>query len=294
MEERAKRPMSNSTRDREPSVPAQAHRDVDDRDSSLMTWAVENRKGERIESVEDWRVLGAPASAKHWKDGRSAKELAKAWISGAGLTDLARLLDTNDRTRGFSITSATAEAQVAFDQFPGGKRNHDLLLRGRATAGELVIGLEAKADESFGESVTQYRAAGQLKREKGESTNAPERLDNLIRDLTAGSLSKTPGLADLRYQLFSGIAGTLAAVKSDEAAAFVVHEFATKLTNPGKRRANRLAFARFTMDVLGATAPDEDWWLLGPFHVPTARWAHIPLYVGHLTTGGGSTRAEPA
>jgi hypothetical protein len=119
-----------------------------------------------------------------------------------------------------------------------------------------------------------------------QSTMAPERLDNLLPEIAASSLTDNPATGQLRYQLFSGISGTLAAVNSNKAAAFVVHEFATSLTSRDKRPANKLGLAQFAAHVLGATAPDDDWWLLGPFHVPTERWAHIPLYIGHLTTPG--------
>ncbi len=110
----------------------------------VVDFSVTNRHGRRIESVEEWRVYGAPASETHWKDGRSAKELAKAWIEGSGPTDLARLLAAQAELAGLTITSATAEAQIAFDEFPGGKRNHDLLVRGRVAGGEVVVGVEAK------------------------------------------------------------------------------------------------------------------------------------------------------
>ena len=36
-----------------------------------------------------------------------------------------RLLDTCEETAGLLIESAVAEAQVSFDQYPGGKRNHE-------------------------------------------------------------------------------------------------------------------------------------------------------------------------
>jgi hypothetical protein len=109
-----------------------------------------------IYSVDEWRDHAGPASAEHWKDGRSAKELAKAWIKGDGIAALVRLLDTESQTAGLVIEQAVAEAQVAFDSC--GKRNHDLLIKGRVARGPIVIGLEAKADETFGETVEAYEA----------------------------------------------------------------------------------------------------------------------------------------
>ena len=97
-----------------------------------MTTALKivNRHGEPIRSVPEWGERGGPASKDHWKDGRSAKELAKSWIDGVGPDALVRLLDTHSETTGLMVREAVAEAQVPFDSYPGGKRNHDLLIRG--------------------------------------------------------------------------------------------------------------------------------------------------------------------
>ncbi|MEA2445588.1 MAG: hypothetical protein QOJ12_2880 [Thermoleophilales bacterium] len=187
-------------------------------------------------------------------------------------------------TAGLVIEQAVAEAQVPFDAYPGGKRNHDLLIRGRVAGGAIVIGLEAKADETFGETVKAYdaRAAASLKAEK--STNAQSRLAGLMDDIAGVTLAEVPAFGDLRYQLFSGVAGTLAATSDDEIAAFVVHEFATSLTTVKRRQANKQALAEFVGDVTGIAVPSDDWWLVGPFHVPAERWSKIPLWIGHLTT----------
>lgn len=56
--------------------------------------------------------------------------------------DLSELFESLEETRELPIAEATAEARVAFDEVPGGKRNHDLLVRGQCAAG-LVVGLEA-------------------------------------------------------------------------------------------------------------------------------------------------------
>jgi hypothetical protein len=248
---------------------------------------IRNRKGAEIHSVEDWQTLAPPASSKHWKDGRSAKELATAWTTSSGPAALIELFTGNDDLGALRIRDAIAEAQVAFDDFPGGKRNHDLLIRGECAGGPVVIGLEAKADETFGETIATYRRKAIAVREAGKSTNAPERLENLLSDIALISLDRNPTFGDLRYQLFSGVAGTLAAAsKPGEIAVFVVHEFATFETTAAKRAKNKLALSQFVGDVTAAVTPDRDAWLLGPFHVPAQRWIEVPLYVGHLTTAG--------
>jgi hypothetical protein len=123
-------------------------------------------------------------------------------------------------------------------------------------------------------------------RQAGHTTNAPERLRGLLDEIGAMSLEGVSSVGDLRYQLFSGVAGTLAAADDDELAAFIVHEFATNLTTEGRREGNKKALAEFVGGVTGAVAPSDDWWLLGPFHVPSKRWSRVPLFIGHLTTPG--------
>ncbi len=175
---------------------------------------IRSRHGDEISSVEEWGRLAGPAAAQHWKDGRSAKELAKSWIAGDGPQRFLReLFNGLENTRQLRIEEAVAEEQIAFDGFPGGKRNHDLLIRGRCAGGPVVIGLEAKADETFGQTIAKYRRDALVVRASGKTTNAPERLENLLSDIGEISLTQTPSFGDLRYQLLSGVAGTLAAAE---------------------------------------------------------------------------------
>lgn len=38
------------------------------------------KNDQTISSIEDWRTLAGPKAAYQWKEGRSAFELARAWI----------------------------------------------------------------------------------------------------------------------------------------------------------------------------------------------------------------------
>jgi hypothetical protein len=243
-----------------------------------------NRRNEPITSVEAWGTRAPPASAEHWVDGRSAKELAKAWITGAGPAALRHLLDGDAQLRDLAIYHAIAEEQTSFDQWPGGRRNHDLLIRGAVAAGQIVVGIEAKADESFGQTVGSYAKAAAAKRHSGKATNASERLAGLLVDVAGASLQQRPELATLRYQLLTGIAGTLAAAVEGEHAAFVVHEFHTGKTTSTKIASNTNALKSFMYMIFGVQVPGCEHWLLGPFVVPAQRWSTTPLWIGHLTT----------
>jgi hypothetical protein len=244
-----------------------------------------NRRDLPITSVRQWGTRARPAAAVHWQDGRSAKELARAWINGTGETDLLALLDLAKQTRGFSIRQATAEAQTAFDDWPGGRRNHDLLVDGDARGRPVTVGLEAKADESFGQTLASYARAADRKVERREATNAPQRLAGLLKNIAGTTLAERPELKELRYQLFSGVAGTLAAADANGYAAFVVHEFDTSKTTQKKHEANAAALATFVREIFRVAVPSHDRpWLVGPFHVPAPDWASTPLWIGHLKT----------
>lgn len=261
---------------------------VAERDDARMTRSpVLNRHHQPIASVDEWGRLAAPAGKNHWQDGRSAKELARAWIEGDGAGALRHLLDRHEGTSGLEIECAIAEAQTSFDEWPGGRRNHDLLVRGQAASGALVVGLEAKADETFGQTVDGYFRAAAAKRKDKKPTNAPQRLEGLLAAVTGSSVADRPELGALRYQLFSGLAGTLAAAQEGESAAFVVHELKTSKTTASKRAANAKALSSFVVTVFGPEVPQEEWWLLGPFQVPGEKWSSIPLWIGHLTTAPG-------
>ena len=136
-----------------------------------MPYGLENRDGKRIGDLKAWGELAKPASTTHWKEGRSAMELARAWTTGSGAIDLSALLERARATSGFLPERAIAEAQTAFDSFRGGRRNHDLLVIGRATAGyyghtlrkSLAIGYVKPAFAKVGTAL-QIEILGERKR----------------------------------------------------------------------------------------------------------------------------------
>lgn len=261
---------------------------------------IQNRHGERFASLDDWRDLGGPASASHWVDGRSAKCLAEAWIGGSAESELKHLLDTDPsgELANFDPQVAIAEAQTPFDAFPGGRRNHDLLVEGIADGGRTIVGIESKADETFGPTLTEYRAVAERRRKRGERTNAPARLEGLRRAFF-GRDSDWSHLAPLRYQLFSAIAGTIAAARERSAtqAVFLVHEFSTHATDPVLQRENAADLARFIQVLFDRCPSERTEWLLGPFDLPESDLfeAPCPLWIGHSLTPipSSSTSSAP-
>ena len=251
---------------------------------------IQNSSGEPVLSVDDWLRLAPPKGGqRQWKDGRSAKELAKAWFrrgSPAVPEELTELFATCPATQRLRGDLAIPEAVTRLDDFPGEHRNHDLVLHARQGesptlhsygdgARPILIGVEAKADEPFGsEPVGQY-----LKRTRGTRSNAPKRITELCQAL----FGRGPeAVADLRYQLLTAVSGTLIEARARHAdlAIFLVHEFVTPATVDERHAANAADLDRFVAALGGGRImPGE---LAGPFSVPGGRSvpSGIPILIG--------------
>jgi hypothetical protein len=253
---------------------------------------IEGRGGGAITDLGSWLEFGGPASAGHWADWRSAKCLAEAWL-GDGAEDLCALLTTapGGALDGFAPSLAVAEAQTGFDHYPGGKRNHDLLVIGECAGGRTVVGVEGKADETFGLTIAEHLDAVDSRLAKGERSNGRARLEGLLAALGPAE-SIEEDVASLRYQLFTATAGTLAAAAEHGAdqAVFCVQEFATRKTDPARRAANGQDLRTFAKAVLGLEAEGDGDWIVGPARVPGSDLVPgtMPLWIAHLqsTTAG--------
>jgi hypothetical protein len=253
--------------------------------------------GGSITSVEEWRERGAPAGRDlHWVDGRSAKELAKAWCASGAVAvpaDLSALFASHPTLTGLELREGFAELKTDLRGEQRGPRNHDLLLVAEADVGRVVIGIEAKADESFDRTLAERWVTAQATVARGEATNWPARLERLARALLGVEAVSSAGdfneeVADVPYQLVSALAGTLIEAEEREAvlAVLVVHVFATERTRPEVVEANKKVFARFVERVAHVPLDDvADGRLYGPFTVPGGgAIPSIPALIGIVTT----------
>jgi hypothetical protein len=225
----------------------------------------------------------AQIATKDYVEGRSALSLARAW---SGPVALAGVMALQPSLRGFAIETGSVEAQTRFDTYSG-PRNHDLLLVGTATGGRTVVSVEAKADETLGQSIAQYRKAAEKRRLEGEATDAPERLQTLLAAFASHLDPSEAEVGSLRYQLFGGIAGAVAAAVDAKAsmAVFLVHEFITDETDADKRKSNEQDLARFMKLVFSHECADAPW-CVGPlaFAGNKRLTPAIELYVAKTTT----------
>ena len=195
------------------------------------------KKGsETISDLETWFRLSGLKEV-HWKDGRSAKECARAWLElnpDCVPAEISQALNPHpDFGRILPGWSAEPEARVDFDSFRGNTSNIDVLLTARDESGPLVIAVEAKADETFGNTVEDtLRAAVEQKAKKPKSKRV-DRLEQLAASLFGVPRERLAEVGKLRYQLLTASAAALAEAQCQWArrAVLIIHEFVTALTS---------------------------------------------------------------
>ncbi len=206
--------------------------------------------GDEITSIGEWFRHAPPEKGRRqWKDGRSAKELARRWFGrGPGCIpwEVASLLRSHPETERAFLVRGFAEHETLLDHFPGKGRQHDLLLEGFADGGSVVVGVEAKADEPFGPTVAERLSAVE-----GEISNVPSRITNLSQAIFGSDVDKM--IAGLRYQLLHALAGTMieAIRRQADLAVFIVHEFVTSQTSSHLQANNGADLARFVSQLTG-------------------------------------------
>jgi hypothetical protein len=193
--------------------------------------------GPHLGTLKLWFQYAPPKlGQRHWKSGRSAMELAKAWRCGVVPPEVLDALKGSAFER-FEPDDGVAEHVSLFDRRRGEGRNHDLVLFGRIDGRSALIDIEGKADEAF-DGRTVAAALG-----KG-GTRA--RTADLCAALFAGSI---PGaeLGKLRYQLVVGAMATARIAEKHECpvALFLVHEFVNEACKAKNLKRNSDDLDRF-------------------------------------------------
>lgn len=156
-----------------------------------------------IVTLTDWQVLASPMGGdSQWRDGRSAKELAR-YITDS-LPQMPKELENllSDFSQANSSFDWSAEYVTDFCKYGYGKgmgRNHDLIVYNE----DVFLGIEAKADEPFGSKTV----AEEL---KDASDNKKMRIEKLS-ELVFGDQAEHH--LHLRYQLLTACAGVLLEAK---------------------------------------------------------------------------------
>ena len=152
----------------------------------------------------------------HWKKGRSARELAVSWYAAAGLPiPVSDVLDSEPSLRNLTLIDGFFERKTDL-RTPGRATQTDLLVIARGPQGQVLIGVEGKVDEPFGDPVGDWRA-------KNPSKGKERRLAALCSTLGIGASD----VEDLRYQLFHRTAAVVyeAQDRGIDRAVMLVHSF---------------------------------------------------------------------
>lgn len=244
------------------------------------------KAGQLIRSLDDWERLAPPKKPAHWVDGRSAKEVARAWLEGGGVNlpdEVHAALTTHQMFGSVLAWEAEPEAKLAFDEFPGETRNSDLSVIARDDFGSYVLAVEAKADESFGETIAAALAKALERRIANPDSNGIARIESLARLLLRPRTGCAPKATDLRYQLLTACAGAVAEAgrRGVERAVMLVHEFISDSTLDVNHQRNANDLAQFVTRI--AEHPPESITrgrLYGPFDLINV--SRVKLFVGKV------------
>lgn len=232
-----------------------------------------------LRSHADWR---GHLDKKNRRAGTSAPTLATAW---AGPVELCGALRRATALSDITVERVVVESQATFDQHGGGRRNHDLVLHGRLAQGDrVVVCVEAKAGEDFGPTVEGYRRAAERRVAKGERSNAPQRLSDLLADYLPHKPDEEC-VRKLRYQLLSALAGTEAAAARTGAqhAVLMLHEFITDQRPGGQVVDHERDLRRFVTTVFDREPPGSQE-LPWCFEVPPPKAMAAKLYLARAVT----------
>jgi hypothetical protein len=249
-----------------------------------------HKSGNEIQTVDEWLKYAPPKKGElQWKDKHSAKELARSWCRkgfACPPEEMRLLLERTFRTE-IVFDEAKPECVIKLDDFDGEHRNCDLVVLCNIGARRMVINVEAKASEPFGDLIGKYYDQTAAPRRDGSPSrsNVPAR----IRQLSNALLGRVPDKAirRLRYQLLHATAATLIEARENgaELALFLVHEF--RSAKPHKMTQNAIDWEDFvhTFPELTTVRAEENQ-ILGPVLVPGGVHVtnSIPLYLGHLIT----------
>jgi hypothetical protein len=252
-----------------------------------------NASGQEIHDRDEWMRLAPPTAAYHVAGGRSAVEMCRAWMEGDAVDRVTTLLSRHTRYNSVTLERGIVERLTQFDDNPRGPRHHDLLAIASSRAGRVVLGVEGKADETFGDRLDRHVAKA-LKR--SPSSGAPKRVDQLTRAFFGATLGADASLGAIPYQLLPALVGTLVDARGQDAveAVVLVHEFRTDRTSDHLQARNAAALDAFLarMHPAAARSGDESAWITEPVTVRGGgRWLprELPVRFAKLRTDSKSS-----
>ncbi len=238
------------------------------------------KAGREITTIDDWEAYAGPKSADQWRDGRSAKEAARAWLEGDGRIppEVRAALASHPAFAGIQSWTAEPEAKLPFDGFAGEPRNSDLVVHAVDQHGPYLIAVEAKADESFGETVSDALASALDRLLANERSKGMQRIQQLAQALFGARTPAGPPIKNIRYQLMTACAGAICESerRGYSRTLVLIHEFVTDKTDDTRHIANARDLSLFVKRLSHAASSEvASGSIQGPFPVPGT-----PLFAG--------------
>lgn len=236
--------------------------------------------GTEILTMDDWFAYAPPKQGeKHWRDNRSAKEMARYWLNMDSEENLRKLLKPAFGELRF--LSAEPERLVQFDNC-GEPRHCDLVIQAKGARETLLIHIEGKADEPFDKIVGPYYAECCLKK----GSMLPIRMELLANRLFGRGVDAKVRL--LWYQLMHATAAAWcdALACGATSAVVVVQEFRSPGLSKVCLERNDRAWKEF-LDLFPELTEDvslTDGLLLGPVRSTYSAWQGIPLHFVKVVT----------
>jgi hypothetical protein len=250
-----------------------------------------SKNGFPITNLAEWQEHAGPKKSGQWSEDRSAVEVAKAWLdAGPGILphEVSSLLAKNSSFGSVESWEAEPEVKLPFDKFGGEPRNTDLLVKVTDSHGTFLIGVEAKSDETFADTVSKTLCNALERKLKSPNSNGIERVEQLAEALFGSRQKGESSVGGVRYQLMTACAGILCEGERQgcERVMMLVHEFATKKTRNEKLERNSKDMDRFLARLShGKVTTLKSGEIVGPFGVPGAPLisAKVKLYIGKVT-----------
>lgn len=187
-----------------------------------------NRKRQLIDYNDVQNAYNEFGKKKDWCEGKSAESLARFWFNENADPFISMLESIFGIVK---LTDGYFEATTSFDDVPRGPRNHDVLFKKVIyEKGKMTIGVEAKGNEEYANLIKEKYDYVNKKRQIGQNSNQDIRLDAIFDSLNSNENKIDINVyRELRYQLFSGLVGTITEAKNNKSncAVFIIHQFLT-------------------------------------------------------------------
>jgi hypothetical protein len=203
-----------------------------------------------VKNINEWKeiFLKNPNKKNHWKEGRSAYELANFMLTKNGENIVKKFLE-EILTEKIVFSNGYIEFEVKFDKYNHG-REHDLGIWGKTNNGKTIfVGIEAKVDEPLNETIKEVYIKNKVKELNGEKTNTLKRIENLLKRNFKYISEKQ---FEIRYQLIYSTAGTIDASenkKLSDISIFLIIVFKSKSYDIIKGETNYNDFQYFIKEI---------------------------------------------